>query len=904
MINNYISYFTDCYRADNREFTIANIFSTKFECQYIIKGEEELINDVYPIQYLPEKAANSILQSLAMFKNDKELLYGSLFCLGKRKSFGKRKTSIVAPLFYYKASIVEKEGDYFIQLDSNSRALNIGFLKTLVYITSFNEFYSELEELLSVYLTVDFGFISVFKRLLDKHVENLTEDLLLFPKLKTQSFVKKELTKITEEEQFKLVSASGVFISSKANNINGVVNELALLKKATSYSTAIQQFFSEELEEKKAKLMPNKIQVLLNTAQEQVVKNAFQYNKSVIIGPPGTGKTYTISAIAQDYVSQGKSVLIVTKTSQALDVIQDKLQDFQLSKFIVKVGGKYYKRGIRSHLNKIANGYFYKYYQSENFNNLQITKKALNKKLLKFEESFSEKIKAEKERVNKINSNNAFTRVVNELDIKWWRKTEEEEWNLIDNFFKDLNRFEKVSDDCLFYSLVNRLDSFFNDGRIELIKLINTFSSLEKAEKAQALQEVNAKYLVDALPIWLVKIDEVSEGLPMEKELFDLVIVDEATQCDIASCLPIFQRAKKVVVAGDTNQLRHISFLATAQLNSFQKKHQLSLDGRFNYRKKSLLDFTLELTPSNEQVVLLDEHYRSLPDIISFSNKMFYNEALRVMTATPKNKGKQSVFVEQINGEHAENGINEKEAIAVLKKVKQIIESEKDLSDKQATSIGVLSPFRNQTDYLANKIKNELDVKTINKHNVRLGTPYHFQGEERDVMLLSMVVDNHSHPASLHHLNKDDVFNVAITRARHKQLVYLSIDKQAIKPESLLRRYIENTLDVPEAVNVAYHDEFSEAVTHYLEHIGCHVHVAYSIAGLTLDLLVEYKGKYIGIDLIGYPGDFEEAFSIERYKILSRVGISVFPISYISWEYQREELKGKLKSRIHRGYFD
>lgn len=902
LIEKYISYFTDCYKADNREFTISNIFSSKFENQYVIRGEEELVNNKYPIQFLPEKQAVSILQDMAMYKNDKELLYGTLFCVGKRKNFQKRTTNIIAPLFYYKAQVVERDGDYFIDIENDSRLPNIGFLKTLTYKTSFNDFYLELEELLQNHSQIDFGFVSVFKRLIDKHIQNVEEDLLLFPKLKTQSFLKKEATNSNEVEEFKLYPASAVFVSSKSNNINGVVNELELLKKSKEYSSALKQFFSEEVEAKQNGVEPNKVQVLLNASQEEVIKNSFQYNKSVIIGPPGTGKTYTISAIAQEYVTQGKSVLIATKTSQALDVIEEKLKTVQLSSFAVKVGGKYYRRRIVSHLNKIAKGYYAKRYNSSYYKELKSSKRFSNKRLLKLEKDFSDKIIKEKERVDKLFGESFLKKVLNKVDVKWWRKTEHEEWNLVNSFFKELNKSERLTGDYVHYALLKKLNGFSVNGRIELVKLINAFSAKEKANKAEALLKLNTEDLIKALPVWLVKIDEISQGLPLEKELFDVVIIDEATQCDIASCLPLFQRAKKIVVAGDTNQLRHMSFLSTAQMRSFQSKYQLELDERFNFRNKSMLDFTLELTPSHDQIVMLDEHYRSLPSIISFSNKMFYDNALRVMTMTPSSQGVQSVFINQIDGEHSSNGVNEKEAEEILKEIEAIIKSEIDLTELQATSIGILSPFRNQTDYLSKRVKTQIDLATINKHKIRLGTPYHFQGEERDVMLLSMVVDNASHSASLNHLNKEDVFNVAITRARHRQLIYLSKDRLTFKGENLLRKYLDNSIEVKE-VKSLNHDSFSEEVCKYLSKIKCTPHLGYTIAGLSIDILVEYEGRYLGIDLIGYPGDFQEAFSLERYKILNRVGISVFPISYISWKYYNTETILTLGKRIKGGYF-
>lgn len=104
MINNYISYFYHCFKADNRETGILNFFSSKYEHQLIIKSEEELSNKKYPLQYISKEKALPILQTIELFKNDKELWYGSLFCLGKRTNFSKRNTTIAAPLLIYKAT--------------------------------------------------------------------------------------------------------------------------------------------------------------------------------------------------------------------------------------------------------------------------------------------------------------------------------------------------------------------------------------------------------------------------------------------------------------------------------------------------------------------------------------------------------------------------------------------------------------------------------------------------------------------------------------------------------------------------------------------------------------------------------------------------------------------------------
>ena len=896
MLENYISYFLSCYEADNRAFGVANFFSSKYENQYVIK-EEELTNNKYPIQFIPEKQAENCLQTLELFKNDKELIYGSLFCIGKRKSFQKRTTSIVAPLFFYDAFFEKRDDEYFLRIDHQSRRLNSAFVKSLEFKTSFDSFYSALEKLLEKNLYIDFAFISAFKALTEIHISNLKEEVLLFPKLKTQTFLKTQLQKQKETEKFTLFPAAGMFISSKSNNNDAVVNELSKLSEFTNFSKGLNAFFSNEEEFPLKEVLDIKIPALLNNAQKQVVRNANSYSKSVIFGPPGTGKTYTISAIAQDFVSRGKSVLIVSKTAQSLNVIEKKLTDFKLSKFISKIGGNYYKRRILSQLKKISNGFY-----SKRNNNPAFVKKRRNfyfDKLQELEENFLIKIEKENKRVERFFSDSFIDKAVNKIDLSWFRDNNFSENKLIQEYFEVLSEFEKYADHYLHDFLLNNINEYSNSHRKDLIKLINIFETEEKALKNQQLEKVNFNELLHFLPIWLVKIDEISLGIPLQQNLFDIVIVDEATQCDIASCLPVFQRAKSIVVAGDTNQLRHISFLSVSQILGFQEKFSIPNDATFNYRKKSLLDFVLEKTAKSNQITLLDEHYRSLPEIIDFSNKNIYHNSLRIMTQTPYNSEKKAVFLEQINGNQNAKGINEKEVIAILKRIKIIIEEQKNLSKNSVSSIGILCPFREQTNFLTKKIKETISLENIKKHKIQLGTPYHFQGEEKDIMLLSFVVDNDSHHTSFNYLNKEDVFNVAITRARYQQYLYISINPKTLKEDTLFVNYLQSfskkeTTRTKEVIA----DSFSGEVVQYLQKQDCHTFLGFNIAGLFIDILVEVNQQYFGIDLIGYPGDFKEAFSFERYKIMHRVDIPIMPISYISWKKEPNKVKLTLKKQL------
>src|SRR5260221_7436265 len=189
------------------------------------------------------------------------------------------------------------------------------------------------------------------------------------------------------------------------------------------------------------------------------------------------------------------------------------------------------------------------------------------------------------------------------------------------------------------------------------------------AEQDKIFAELDFGALMRTFPIWAVTNPHAAELLPLQREMFDLLISDEASQCDVASALPLLFRAKRAIVCGDPKQLRHLSFLREDRQAALASQHGLSASQRsqWNYRTHSLLDVVNGALPSQDDVVLLDEHYRCLPQIIEFSNRHFYGQALRVMTRRPDTIGLKSVELRRVNGRREKAGYNTPEAEAILR---------------------------------------------------------------------------------------------------------------------------------------------------------------------------------------------------------------------------------------------
>jgi len=520
----------------------------------------------------------------------------------------------------------------------------------------------------------------------------------------------------------------------------------------------------------------------------------------------------------------------------------------------------------------------------------------------KQERDFYEALEAEKEKSHFLSTKEP--KLWNDLRTLWLRlKTQLEgndslfqiTRNLMENDHDVVTKTKAVLKWGYILNLLEVLEGHWK----EFNEFYRALNAKNDTEKIKLFDKIDFGSILRAFPVWLINLQEIKDKVPLRQELFDVVIIDEATQCDIASCLPALQRAKRVVFAGDPNQLRHLSFLSGDVQQRLQRRFQLQAADPFllDYRNNSILDIALDSLKSNNQVATLNEHYRSLPPIIGFSNTHFYEGELKVMTSKPDTKAQALYFV-ACHGTRSDKGFNTHEAEQLLGAVAHRIEEESDLQDALASSIGILSPFRSQADLLSKLVAERFGVETLKRHRLKIGTPYGFQGEERDLMYLSMVVDAKTHHSAFIHLNKPEVFNVAITRARHEQYVFVSIDTKEIPKNNMLGTYVaygKQLLQPQRNKTSAVHDAFLKEVLEALDFDSFDNHwIGYRVAHITLDVLFKTGERYRAIDLIGYPGAYEHAIGIERLRILNRAGITVFPLSFADWYFDKEAVMENL----------
>ena len=276
------------------------------------------------------------------------------------------------------------------------------------------------------------------------------------------------------------------------------------------------------------------------------------------------------------------------------------------------------------------------------------------------------------------------------------------------------------------------------------------------------------------LPVWIVTSLSTRNALPLKANLFDLVVIDEASQCDVASALPLLFRAKRVVVIGDPLQLRHISGLSKADEKRIGRETETKdLIGAWSYRSKSLYDLAASAAlQAGHEPHFLNEHYRSHPDIIGFSNRAFYNNKLRVLTdldalETRLDGHPLGVSWHTVQGsvpETVRSAYNNAEISALMDLIDELHQHR--LLANEHVSLGVVTPFRAQSDRIKIQLRQAPWFKEVNGKLI-VGTAHAFQGDECDIMIFSPVVaDGIRSGARRWVAETAQLLNVAITRAR------------------------------------------------------------------------------------------------------------------------------------------
>ena len=518
----------------------------------------------------------------------------------------------------------------------------------------------------------------------------------------------------------------------------------------------------------------------INIDQLRVVYNSMVNHVTYVKGPPGTGKTETIFNVLLSAYANDKTVLVCSNNNHPVNDIFAKMtkslfrkigkntKDEQVLFPIMRVGNN---EELRETINKLRFILDFANKHKEDRTNDSYTQQNKNKALSGFKE-LKELLKKYEERqelestiaklekmlplaeayifsgqinkqisIQKEKLNSAY--VVGEDDVNKYTISANEDVSFL-NF--------------VYYSSLARIKKILSATNKELREIIVTEDIDEAVYKLNKYlkDNKNLRRFTEIFPI-IVCTNLSAEKLGDAKPHFDLCIMDEAGQCNVASSLVPIVRADDLLLVGDTNQLQPVTVIELDVNDALMQKYNIKLD--YDYVHNSILS-TMLRKDNNSKSILLRYHYRCGRRIADFVNQRFYEQQLKLLNS---NEGALTyVEVKNTFNPESRNAYEEeaKSIVAIIKKYNY-------------HDVGIVTPFVNQAA-LINKYLMQCDI-----NDVKAGTIHTLQGSEKSVIIMSAALSIKTSQKTMDWIkNNHELINVAVTRAKER-LIFVG-DKKAI----------------------------------------------------------------------------------------------------------------------------
>ena len=688
-----------------------------------------------------------------------------------------------------------------------------------------------------------------------------------------------------------IFDAMGIFLPTETSFTAGAARDLDVIAtwdRSKISRTALGQVLRLSYTGELRSVAPINVGAL-NCEQIQATANSLSEPLSVVTGPPGTGKSQAIVAMVASEIFQGGSVVVASKNHQALDAVEERLLEIAPgANFCVRTLNP--ARDIDQGMVEII---------AELVREPCRGTGEVDPSVVASLASVSARRQTALKQIGRIRNLNArLAEMIEKIDFLEKEKPEEEDsvvadqklslWTHILGWL--FGRVEPVANssgpDNISYlkqDVISCRKQLVEIGTPEdPVVLTEEIASLAKSVMRRLLavraalteaQRISLSNIYDDLvlhggetmsltiaqsvlkhrPLWLASALGAPRRIPLYEGLFDLVVFDEASQCDIASALPLLARAKRAVIVGDDRQLAFISQIGLKQDRNLMASCGLPPrgTGRFSQGRKSLFD--LSRSTPNVPAVMLRDQYRSAEDIVGYINDAFYGGKLKVSAdfsrlKLPKGQ-KPGLAWTDVPGpaivSHGSQNVNMKEVSAIVSHVEALL-----TKNKYVGSIGVISPFRSQVQELDKALRERIPANLWQAADLQVGTVDGFQGQERDLILFSPTVHSRIRTSAVTFIQRDwRRLNVAISRARAVAHVFgdLNFAKSGkIKPlRTLMARATNPTRQGGEGV---FDSEWERIVFCALRARGLDPRPQYQIMGRRLDFALFGRGN-IKLDL-------------------------------------------------------
>ena len=313
----------------------------------------------------------------------------------------------------------------------------------------------------------------------------------------------------------------------------------------------------------------------------------------------------------------------------------------------------------------------------------------------------------------------------------------------------------------LYYHSIKLLQKLQNDEYKPFVEILyeeNKHKAVQDFKKYLS-NDTNISLLIKVFPVWFstnISAEKIGSAVPH----FDMCIMDESGQCDIARSLIPIIRAEHLLLVGDTNQLKPVILLDEKKQKIFQKALRIKNPHIYDYVHSSIL-LLMQQTDTISKNILLRYHYRCAPEIIQFSNAYYYDNRLHIENRL---KGKVSLF-DVVNHSGDKKNSYEEESNAIIQVLKN--------NEYKTKKIAIITPFVNQANLINKKLQEE------NITNVFASTIHKVQGSEYDVIFLSFALAQTTSSKTFDWVKDNkEITNVAVTRAKNELLI--CADKNAI----------------------------------------------------------------------------------------------------------------------------
>ncbi|HWC76146.1 MAG TPA: hypothetical protein VG778_01725, partial [Blastocatellia bacterium] len=316
-LQNLLHYFRDCYEADNKRTTIWNIFHSGVEHRIFMDGREDILTGVLPEIPIDVEQGNAINKAAYLYRREKELIYCSLFIVGWVKVQEGAVQAICAPMLFTPAEILERDSATLLRPDPYGRQLNHRLIDCL---QDSDEVAAPVERLAEILCSdfVTFDRVVAAAELLESLAPELDCGAVLnsYPGLigERDLLTAFNESKANPDSGLRLLPSSVVALVKKSAEIRGVLNELSDVARIGEPSEPLKVLLGDHAaaKSKVRRTRIGRVPAVLSQAQTEIVRKAGTNPVTLVNGPPGTGKSYTIAALAMEYLSQGQSVLIAS----------------------------------------------------------------------------------------------------------------------------------------------------------------------------------------------------------------------------------------------------------------------------------------------------------------------------------------------------------------------------------------------------------------------------------------------------------------------------------------------------------------------------------------------------------------------------------------------------------------